>query len=343
MALNMNYQPVSLVDTSTLTNEEWLQWRKKGIGGSDVAAALNLSPYRTMRDLYYDKIGVEAVEPGEDKSITFEIGHLLEDVVAKIFAKKTGLTVYRDQTMYQHPLFPFMLADVDRFITLPNGEKAILECKTAHYDLRHKWANGAVPRHYELQVKHYLSVMNLNTAFIACLFSNSENDFVWVRIDRDLDEEEETILQLERFWNDNVLARNEPPLIGDADQVLDTIRRYYGQANPGLPTVKLSPKYANDIREIMNLKEAKKEADAASRRLDKQIKSLYSPIVAEMGAACEAECYDGVERFEISYLPESRTGINKAGLDKLKAQAPDMYDALVETSECRKFKVVTKT
>lgn len=145
MALNLNYQPVSLVDTSTLTNEEWLQWRKKGIGGSDVAAALNLSPYRTMRDLYYDKIGVEAVEPGEDKSITFEIGHLLEDVVAKIFAKKTGLTVYRDQTMYQHPLFPFMLADVDRFITLPNGEKAILECKTAHYDLRHKWANGAVP------------------------------------------------------------------------------------------------------------------------------------------------------------------------------------------------------
>ena len=66
MALNLNYQPVSLVDTSTLTNEEWLQWRKKGIGGSDVAAALNLSPYRTMRDLYYDKIGVEAVEPGED-------------------------------------------------------------------------------------------------------------------------------------------------------------------------------------------------------------------------------------------------------------------------------------
>lgn len=340
MALNLNYKPVPFVDTSTLTNEEWLQWRKKGIGGSDVAAALNLSPYRTMRDLYYDKIGVEEVEPGEDKSITFEIGHLLEDVVAKIFAKKTGLTVYRDQMMYQHPLFPFMLADVDRFVTLPNGEKAILECKTAHYDLRHKWANGAVPRHYELQVRHYLSVMNLNTAFIACLFSNSENDFVWARIDRDLDEEEETILQLGKFWNDNVLARNEPPLIGDADLVLDTIRRYYGQPNPGVPAVQLSPKYANDIREIMNLKEAKKDADAASRRLDKQIKGIYAPIIAEMGAGCEAECYDGKDRFKITLLPESRSGINKVSLEKLKAQAPDLYDDLVETTEYRKFKVV---
>lgn len=86
----------------------------------------------------------------------FQIGHLLEDVVAQIFAKKTGFSVYRDQTMYQHPLFPFMLADVDRFIHLPDGSTAILECKTAHFDTMCKWANGAVPRHYELQVRHYM-------------------------------------------------------------------------------------------------------------------------------------------------------------------------------------------
>lgn len=64
MALDLNYKPIALVDTSTLTEEEWLAWRKKGIGGSDVAAALHLSPYKTARDLYFDKIGVEpTVEP----------------------------------------------------------------------------------------------------------------------------------------------------------------------------------------------------------------------------------------------------------------------------------------
>ena len=61
MSLDLNYQPKALVDTATLTEDEWLAWRKKGIGGSDVAAALNLSPYRTARELYYDKIGVEPV------------------------------------------------------------------------------------------------------------------------------------------------------------------------------------------------------------------------------------------------------------------------------------------
>lgn len=61
--------------------------------------------------------------------------------------------MYEDHWMYQHPFFPFLIADVDRFVTLPDGRKAILECKTAHYDMQFKWANGAVPRHYELQVR----------------------------------------------------------------------------------------------------------------------------------------------------------------------------------------------
>ena len=138
MALDMNYTPTALVDTTTLTEDQWLAWRKKGIGGSDVAAALGISPYRTARELYYDKIGVEPAVEGRDMSITFEIGHLLENVVAEIFAKKTGMTVYEDHMMYQHPLFPFMIADVDRFVTQPDGRKAILECKTAHYDVQYK-------------------------------------------------------------------------------------------------------------------------------------------------------------------------------------------------------------
>ena len=60
MGLNLNYTPNRLVDITTLTEDQWLSWRRKGIGGSDVAVALNSSPYRTARDLYYDKIGASA-------------------------------------------------------------------------------------------------------------------------------------------------------------------------------------------------------------------------------------------------------------------------------------------
>lgn len=67
MALNLNYKPNVFVNTENLTEDEWLAYRRKGIGGSDVASALGLSPYRTKRELYYDKIGVEPVIPDEDK------------------------------------------------------------------------------------------------------------------------------------------------------------------------------------------------------------------------------------------------------------------------------------
>ena len=52
MSLDLNYQPKALVDTATLTEDEWLAWRKKGIGGSDVAAAPACRKTRHMRQAY---------------------------------------------------------------------------------------------------------------------------------------------------------------------------------------------------------------------------------------------------------------------------------------------------
>ena len=92
MALDLNYKPIALVDTSTLTEEEWLAWRKKGIGGSDVAAALHLSPYKTARDLYFDKIGVEPTVEQPDKSITFAIG-ARRKILCKRFSTKSRMAL----------------------------------------------------------------------------------------------------------------------------------------------------------------------------------------------------------------------------------------------------------
>lgn len=50
-----SYVPDVLVDTDGLPEEEWLEYRRQGIGGSDAAAILGVSPFATARDLYYDK------------------------------------------------------------------------------------------------------------------------------------------------------------------------------------------------------------------------------------------------------------------------------------------------
>ena len=167
------YTPEKVVDISNLSREDWLEYRKKGIGGSDVAAIMGISPFATIRDLFYNKTGVQPVIQEEEESnwVAKEVGHRLEDLVAEIFSKKTGLEVFPVRVMFRHPLYPFMLADVDFFVRIPDGTFAILECKTCNYNAKDKWADEGIPAHYVLQVRHYLSVMNMQKAFIACLYA----------------------------------------------------------------------------------------------------------------------------------------------------------------------------
>ena len=114
------YTPEKVVDISNLSREDWLEYRKKGIGGSDVAAIMGISPFATIRDLFYNKTGVQPVIQEEEESnwVAKEVGHRLEDLVAEIFSKKTGLEVFPVRIMFRHPLYPFMLADVDYFVRM---------------------------------------------------------------------------------------------------------------------------------------------------------------------------------------------------------------------------------
>lgn len=127
------YTPGVLVETKDLPEDQWLEWRRKGIGGSDAAAVLGVSPFATARDLYYDKLKLVEYEDRKSNWVAKKVGHLLEDLVAEIFHKKTGFPIYQIKKMFYHPLYPYMLADVDYFVTLPSGETAILEIKTNVY------------------------------------------------------------------------------------------------------------------------------------------------------------------------------------------------------------------
>ena len=128
--VNVTYEPEVVVDTADLSREDWLAYRRLGIGGSDVAAIMGISPFATIRDLYNDKIGVlPLIEEEEDNWVAKEVGHRLEDLVAEIFSRKTGLKVFPVRKMFRHPLYPFMLADVDFFIVFPDGTFGILSAR----------------------------------------------------------------------------------------------------------------------------------------------------------------------------------------------------------------------
>lgn len=201
-------QPQILVETAGLSEEEWLAYRRKGIGGSDVAALLGISPWRTARDLYFDKLNIVAVEDNEDNWVALEMGHLLEPLVAKIFQHRTRYKIYQIKKMFQHPQYSWMLADVDYFVELPDGSTAILEIKTTNYNARDNWwlnDEETVPVYYEAQGRHYMAVMNLDRCFFCCLYGNNEDETIIREIRRDESYEEEMIFLEQYFWENHVL------------------------------------------------------------------------------------------------------------------------------------------
>ena len=271
------YAPQILVGTEGLPREQWLEYRRKGIGGSDAAAVLGISPFRTGRDLYYDKLNIVTADDAENW-VQMEVGTLLEPLVAKIFAHKTGYKIYRRPFMFRHPQYPWMLADLDYMVELSDGTSAILEIKTTNYNAKDNWwYNGEeiVPIYYESQGRHYMAVMNIDRVYFCCLYGNSEDEAIIRRIDRDMAYEEELIALERDFWENHVLTKTPPPYVeADGDLILESLRRKLGPADKDAPPVLLGQTQFGQLSMLLSLQEQKKALSADVSKLDKDIKRL---------------------------------------------------------------------
>ena len=338
------YQPLVMVDTSNLPREEWLQYRRRGIGGSDVGAIFGVSPFRTCRDIYYDKLGIAVVVEDDSNWVQLEVGHLLEDLVAQIFHKKTGYPVYQIKKMFYHPKYPFMLADVDYFIRLPNGKTAILECKTTNYNAKDNWfLNGEeiVPVYYELQGRHYMAVMDADEVYFCCLYGNSEDEVIIRHITRDLDSEAEIIYIEEDFWNHHVQRKEPPPFTESGDMIIETSKRFSGPADSKAPEVALNMAMTATLMRYLELKEQKAKSEKFTSQMDTEMERLKGILIAEMGQSCKASCVQDGNRYTITYNPVRKAVIDKNNLMRLKLRHPDIYEEFVTISESRRFNVKT--
>ncbi len=214
LPIHANYQPIQFANTkhlNALENKDlWLKVRRRGIGGSESASARGFGKYQTMLSLYFDKTE-DSRYLSMDISQNWEIleyGHLLEPWVRKVFQAKTGLKTMEVPIMYQHPLFPFMLADIDG-IVIDRGRTQGFEAKTTNPHATGPWKHNSIPIHYVAQMQHYMAVMNFDVYYIACAYGNTRNDFFIRKIYRDFDQEERMICELERFWG--YVQRREAP------------------------------------------------------------------------------------------------------------------------------------
>lgn len=187
---------VRLVSTKSLSREEWLSVRNKGVGGSDAAVALGLSQYKSPLELWLEKTGRK---PADDLSANDAVywGVALEAIIANVYAERTGAKVRRLNAVLQHPKHPFMLVNLDRVVAHPTDGSGLLEVKTAGARSEGYWEDG-VPEGYQCQVLHQLAVTGKAWCDVAVLIGG--NDFRIFRIDRDEDQINALIRLEQQFW-----------------------------------------------------------------------------------------------------------------------------------------------
>lgn len=209
-------QAIQLHNTDTMTREQWLSHRQLGIGGSDAAAACGISKWKSMLDLYNEKV------TGIDDSTQSEaayFGNILEDIVRQEFVTRKGITINQNPYILQHPEHEFMLANIDGEGVDEDGTPFILECKTANAYSLPEWEEG-IPINYKLQVLHYLAVTGLRRAYVIALVGG-QKIFIH-RMDATQEEIDELIQREQIFW-DMVTNRNVPSNIEPDRQFTETV------------------------------------------------------------------------------------------------------------------------
>ncbi|MBQ8599034.1 MAG: YqaJ viral recombinase family protein [Oscillospiraceae bacterium] len=196
-----------LASTRNMPYSEWLDWRKKGIGGSDASVVCGISRYKSPVELWLDKTEqLKSAEAGE----AAYWGTLLESVVRSEFSKRTGIEVQLVSQLLQSEEHPFMLANLDGICEHPEYGTCIFEAKTASAYKTGEW-DDAIPDEYQLQIQHYMAVTGYKGAYIAVLIGG--NSFRWKFIERD-EELISMLIELERNFWDHVQNNTPPPLDG---------------------------------------------------------------------------------------------------------------------------------
>ena len=347
--LDLDYKPeVICQDITALTNEEWLQYRKTGIGGSDYGIIYGLSGFKTARDLYMDKVGNKPYWEPEENWFVLEYGHRIEEVVAKAFYERTGYKPYAVRKMFRHPKYYWMLADVDYFVDIKDSEGVvrtyILEIKTTGYNNRFKWGDEyapAIPESYILQGRSYACVTNVSGIIYACLYDNNLNSLIIRTLERDLDAEADLFEAGRHFWQDYVEAGIEPPYIEVGESVKASAKKWIVPANntkvrriDGSEDVMngdtVEGSYEELFARIDELSAEKSRLDKQKKDCNKEICRLQSVIEANIGE--EQECIINLKNREcdvgISFNEKITENVPVDKIRDLKKSDEKLYNYL---------------
>jgi putative phage-type endonuclease len=309
-----------------ISREAWLKERCKGIGGSDAAAVLGLSRYKSPLAVYLDKIGegvpVESTE-------RMEWGLKLEPIILAEYGIRTRLKVEHNSTqkISCNPDHDWLICTLDGIAYHPEKGPGVVQCKNVDRFSQSEWGD-LVPREYFIQLYHEIAVTGFSWGALAVLIGGCE--FRYFDFDRDEDLIS-LIIQKERsFWFNNV-SENIPPNPTGAS--LDVLSRIYSRDN-GTSLTLTSDEVGSAIVSYL-------DAKAHLEAYTKQKEDSEAIIKAAMGEAAKGVYQNSNTTYGISWTTvKGRVGFDSKQLEK---DQPELFQKYMKPgADYRRFSIKEK-
>ncbi len=178
--------------------EQWLLERKKGIGGSDIAAIVGLSKWQTPMDVWLDKTSKET---NDETNLAMELGNYLEPLVIEKYKQATGNSVISNFNAIRDEKHEFARCNLDGFVLTQEGDKGVLEVKTAGNS--REWGDPGtsdIPKHYYCQCQWNMRIAGVDWCDVPVLFFDYGRRIEVYSVDADAEFQQWLIEEAERFW-----------------------------------------------------------------------------------------------------------------------------------------------
>lgn len=190
---------------------EWLAWRRDGIGGSDVANLLGVSPFddATPECLFAEKVF------GHTRPTNFAMrrGNRLEPVAREWFERKRGHKF--PPVCVEHSDASWMRASLDGLAYVPGPGHLfaeLAEIKAPNWKVHDAALAGFVPDYYRVQVQWQLLVTGAELCWFVSVTEHSrfllDQQLAVVKVYADAEEQARLHTAAEAFWGRVLAARS---------------------------------------------------------------------------------------------------------------------------------------
>lgn len=188
----------------------WLAERQHGLGGSDVAVLLGFIKGKGPWHVFEDKHG-----RGKDfDTEVMEFGREMEEPIARVFSRRTGIPVINPPGMYANTGRPWMLGNIDRLALDKDTGEVVgpLECKNRTEWQRKDWEQDEAPDAPQIQNLWYQAVGGWRGGYCAACVGG--NKLRWHKVPRREDLIQHLVQWTEDWWHRHIVEGEEPPADG---------------------------------------------------------------------------------------------------------------------------------